>query len=219
VLWHGPPGTGKTTALRSLAREWKDWCSFHYISDPEKFFSLPKYLMDVGSSSGTVEIEDDELSEGEEEPDDGSPEDEDYAEIMDERRLSRRTPWRLVVAEDAGEFLRARQRGDASAAMSRLLNFSDGILGAGSNTIFLITTNEEIDRLDKAVTRPGRCLAQVEFKEFDSNLARQWMLKRGISKNYHGPVSLAQLMEDLKANESDRVTTGIAEPEAVGQYL
>ena len=26
ILWHGDPGTGKTTALRALLRSWSDWC-------------------------------------------------------------------------------------------------------------------------------------------------------------------------------------------------
>jgi hypothetical protein len=48
VLWHGEPGTGKTHALRALAWEWREWCSFHYITDPEIFFGgSPKYMLDV----------------------------------------------------------------------------------------------------------------------------------------------------------------------------
>jgi hypothetical protein len=48
VLWHGEPGTGKTSALRALAWEWREWCRFHYVTDPETFFgSSPKYMLDV----------------------------------------------------------------------------------------------------------------------------------------------------------------------------
>src|SRR3954454_23712018 len=48
ILWHGVPGTGKTHALRALAWEWREWCSFHYITDPETFFGgRPRYMLDV----------------------------------------------------------------------------------------------------------------------------------------------------------------------------
>ena len=38
ILWHGEAGTGKTFALRALAWEWREWCQFHYIVDPDSFF-------------------------------------------------------------------------------------------------------------------------------------------------------------------------------------
>ena len=48
LLWHGPPGTGKTYALRALAWEWRSWCDIHYVTDPESFFgSSPTYMLDV----------------------------------------------------------------------------------------------------------------------------------------------------------------------------
>lgn len=47
LLWQGRPGTGKTTALRALASEWREWCSFHLVLDPEKLFSKAEYLYDV----------------------------------------------------------------------------------------------------------------------------------------------------------------------------
>jgi hypothetical protein len=48
LLWHGVPGTGKTYALRALGWEWRSWCDFHYVTDPETFFgSSPAYMLDV----------------------------------------------------------------------------------------------------------------------------------------------------------------------------
>ena len=48
ILWHGETGTGKTTALRALAREWSSWCEPHYITDPEKFFGdQSDYMLSV----------------------------------------------------------------------------------------------------------------------------------------------------------------------------
>lgn len=48
LLWHGAPGTGKSYALRALLREWRSWCSAHYITDPERFLgSGTSYLMNV----------------------------------------------------------------------------------------------------------------------------------------------------------------------------
>lgn len=190
ILWHGVPGTGKTSAIRTLMREWKDWCTFHYIADPEKLFAHPSYLMEVGA--------DDE------------------------------NEWRLVIAEDTDEFIRHDNKGTAGAALGRLLNFSDGILGQGSNTLFLLTTNERVDKLHPALVRPGRCFAQVEFASFGDSEARAW-LPSG-TKMKAGDKTLAELFELTKGGDEPHaidadpvntvITTGVEhENLPVGAYL
>lgn len=159
ILWRGIPGTGKSHALRALARSWSDWCSTHFVMDPEELFGRGgSYMLDLLTWGGE-----------------------------DEER------WRLVALEDAGELIAADARAVAGQSLSRLLNLTDGILGQGMRTLVLITTNEPVGRLHPATRRPGRCLADIEFKPLSTAQANAWLAQRGDDRRVTRPTALAQL--------------------------
>src|SRR5690349_20929157 len=109
LLWHGVPGTGKTTAIRALLDAWRAWAHGVVVSDPEALLNDGRYLR------RTV------LNQSDDQEDDC---DDDAGR------------WRLLVLEDAETLL---HKGTAGRGMSTLLNLCDGLLGQGLRCLFLIT--------------------------------------------------------------------------------
>jgi hypothetical protein len=44
LLWHGRPGTGKTTAIRALLDAWREWADGVIVTDPEQLLNDGRYL-------------------------------------------------------------------------------------------------------------------------------------------------------------------------------
>lgn len=101
--------------------------------------------------------------------------------------------WRLLILEDAGELIAADARAVAGQALSRLLNVADGLLGQGTRTLLLITTNEPVRSLHPAARRTGRCLADVEFTALSTAEANAWLAARGVELRVDRPTPLAEL--------------------------
>ena len=147
LLLHGPPGTGKTTALRALAHAWRSWCGLEFVIDPDHLMRDTSYLVRVL------------LGEAERDHDGDAP--------------ARR--WRLLVLEDCDELIRGNAKQSAGPALGRLLNLTDGLVGQGLDVLVCVTTNEELSRLHPAVVRPGRCVAQIHVGRLPRAEAIRWL--------------------------------------------
>jgi SAM-dependent methyltransferase len=172
ILFHGPPGTGKTWAIRSLLSQWKAWTKPAVVIDPEALFSSSTYFLNM------LRFHDEEYT-------------------------------RIIVIEDADEI--AEKEGTRGSSLSRLLNAADGLVGASSDILILLSTNAPPALLDRALTRPGRCLASIEFAPFSAPEA-----SRRLGRTVDQPMTLAEIYQSL--GTVHQVTTGLVSA-STGQYL
>lgn len=183
ALLHGHAGTGKTWALRALMKELHEHYRLHVIADPESFFTIPDYCLGVCSRS-------------------------EHADSGDgQRGAGRKARPNLFLFEDAAAVATRNQDGDA---LSRFLNITEGILGAGRGDVYVLTFNEELGELDPAFVREGRCLGQIEFELFSPDEAAEWLRRHDCDAPPPDEfVSLASLYS-LKA---DTRMSEVVEPE------
>ena len=198
VLWHGLAGTGKTYALRALAWEWKDWCEFHYIVDPDTFFGQhADYLMNVLLQPTEVAVSRSHMAAMGWTAHVGMPQPmivERMSEVDDAEDGDRyERGWKLLMLEDTGELLTSDARAVIGQGLSRFLNLVDGLIGQGLRVLVLVTTNEEIRTLHPAVARPGRCAANVEFLPLTRGEAAAWLRAREVDAPVDGEATLAAL--------------------------
>lgn len=183
ILWHGHPGGGKTSAIKTLADSWREWANTEYIVDPEAFFGSAAYMISVlNRNPSPIEFDPEEIQK-----------------------------WRLIVVEDAGQFVNKNADTTTGQAFSRLLNVTDGMIGQGMRVIVLITTNQPLSEMHEALRRPGRCLANIEFSKFSPKEANEWFGSTVTTSE----MSLAELYESRKKTQIQTKR----EESSVGQYL
>jgi hypothetical protein len=105
--------------------------------------------------------------------------------------------WMFIVIEDGDEFLNVDAKDAKGQDIGRLLNLTDGIIGQGVKIFLLISTNLKQEKMNPAVVRDGRCLAENHYRPFTVEEATAWLVDHGKSKKK------AQRLAESKAEDGE----------------
>lgn len=97
----------------------------------------------------------------------------------------------VFILEDCEQILMDR-KSNFNSAISNILNMSDGLLSDIFNIKFICTFNADINTIDPALLRKGRCFANYEFKALDLDKTNK-LLKKLNHKESDKPLTLAEI--------------------------
>ncbi|MHB8209034.1 AAA family ATPase [Mucilaginibacter sp.] len=101
-------------------------------------------------------------------------------------------PNSVFVIEDAENIVVDREKG-GNSSVSALLNISDGLLSDCLNIQIICSFNTDISKIDSALMRKGRLIAQYEFKELEVEKASQLSRKLGFETACLHPMTLTAI--------------------------
>lgn len=157
VLFHGDPGTGKTTLIRHLTTV----VNKKFIFVPINMIghiSSPSFIQDLVTNKGNV-----------------------------------------LVIEDCENFIQDRSISENSI-VSSLLQVTDGILSDILSLKVICTFNTDITRVDPALMREGRLIAEYKFEQLSQEKADKLA-----GEPVEGPRTLSNIFNELTYTQNKKV--------------
>ena len=101
-------------------------------------------------------------------------------------------PNSVLIIEDAENVIMDRKLNN-NAAVSNLLNISDGLLADFLNVQLICTFNSTVAMVDTALMRKGRLIAKYEFGKLGIEKANRLSKHLGFEKEINEPMTLAEI--------------------------
>ena len=99
----------------------------------------------------------------------------------------------IFILEDCEQILMNREENRFGGAISNILNMSDGLMSDIFNIKFICTFNTDIENIDEALLRPGRCFVNYEFKQLNKDKAQKLLESLGKSIDKPKDMTLAEI--------------------------
>lgn len=118
----------------------------------------------------------------------------------------------ILVIEDAENIIIDRNS-DGNSPVSAILNLSDGLLSDCLKLQIICTFNSDFTKIDSALTRKGRLIAQYEFKKLTTDKANILAQSLGKEVTFEEPMTLTDIYntEEIsfnKVNEKHQIGFG-----------
>jgi hypothetical protein len=111
----------------------------------------------------------------------------------------------IFILEDCEQVLMSREENRFGGAISNILNMSDGLMSDIFNIKFICTFNTDINNIDEALLRPGRCFVNYEFKPLESEKASKLLESLGHKIDKPRNMTLAEIY-NYKEEEIPKTT-------------
>lgn len=115
----------------------------------------------------------------------------------------------LLVIEDAESILLSRDTANQNSAVANILNVSDGILADCLNLQIICTFNTAMGKIDSALTRKGRMIAEHKFGELSEEESQRVADSINCGVKVTKPMTLADIYnlkdDNFKKEEDNRI--------------
>jgi hypothetical protein len=111
-----------------------------------------------------------------------------------------------LIVEDADVFLSPREDGE-NTMMSKFLNVSDGLIKITNKKMIFTTNITQMNRIDSALLRPGRCFSAVEFRQLSPSEAEQAAASAGVPQQDWNKQSAWSLAQIFNSEEQSSVSS------------
>lgn len=115
----------------------------------------------------------------------------------------------IFILEDCEQLIMDRSENVFNSAISNILNMADGLMSDIFNVKFICTFNADINKIDPALLRKGRCYARYEFGKLTPDKVESFCKIHNIELPEYKEMTLGELYnqdvsDDYKIDKQKR---------------